>query len=83
VSIAWYDLVGTAGVALILLAYYLLQVGRIDIQGLLYSAANLLGAALITVSLMFAFNFSSFLIELCWMAISLVGIARYFRKRRR
>lgn len=80
-SIAWYDLVGTVGVGIILIAYFLLQVERIDVQGITYSSVNLIGAALITVSLVYEFNFSAFLIEICWMAISVFGIARYIRQR--
>ena len=78
----WYDLVGTAGVILILIIYYLLQVGRINVQGPIYSVANFVGAGLIAVSLIFKFNFSALLIEICWMLISLIGIARYLRERR-
>ena len=81
-SIEWYDFVGSAGVAIVLLAYVGLQVGRVDVQDIIYSGANLLGAALITVSLLFEFNFSAFLIQICWMAISLFGIARYCQRRR-
>ena len=78
----WYDLVGTAGVILILIIYYLLQVGRINVQGLIYSVANFVGAGLIAVSLIFKFNFSALLIEICLMLISLIGIARYLKERR-
>ena len=78
----WYDLVGTAGVILILIIYYLLQVGRINVQGLIYSVANFVGAGLIAVSLIFKFNFSALLIEICWMLISLIGIARFIKERR-
>jgi len=83
VNLAWYDFVGTAGVIMILLAYFALQIERLDPQGLAYSAANFLGAALIAVSLVFEFNFSAMLIEICWMAISLIGILRIVRGRRR
>lgn len=82
-NLAWYDYVGTAGVIMILLAYFALQIERLDPQGLAYSAANFLGAALIAVSLVFEFNFSAMLIEICWMAISLIGILRIVRGRRR
>ena len=81
-TIEWYDFVGTTGVILILIVYYLLQVERINVQGLIYSVANLIGAGLITVSLMFQFNFSALLIEICWMLISLIGIARFLKLRR-
>ena len=78
----WYDLVGTVGVILILIIYYLLQVGRINVQGRIYSVANFVGAGLIAVSLIFKFNFSALLIEICWMLISLIGVARFIKERR-
>jgi hypothetical protein len=78
-SIEWYDVVGFLGVLLVLIAYYLLQVGRLDPHGLAYSVVNLAGAGLITVSLLFEFNFSAFLIEICWIAISAMGVARAWR----
>ena len=80
-SIEWYDLVGTVGVVLILTIYYLLQVERINAQGFIYSFVNLLGAGLIAVSLVYEFNFSALLIEICWVLISLIGVARYLRQR--
>ena len=78
----WYDYVGTFGVIIILIVYFLLQIERIDPLGLAYSLINLLGSVFITVSLLYAFNFPSFVIEICWMFISLIGIARYIRQRR-
>lgn len=81
-SIEWYDVVGFLGVALVLIAYYLLQIGRLDPHGFAYSVVNLAGAGLITVSLLFEFNFAAFVIEICWIAISAMGIARAWRKVR-
>lgn len=80
-SLAWHDLIGTLGVVVILVAYFLLQTERIDIYGWFYSVTNLLGSLLITVSLIYTFNFPSFVIEVFWIAISLIGIVRYFRQR--
>ena len=48
---------------------------------LAYSVINLLGALLIVVSLYFQFNLASFVIEIFWILISIIGIVRYFRKR--
>lgn len=78
----WYDYVGTFGVVIILIVYFMLQIERIDPLGLTYSAVNLVGSVFITVSLLYAFNFPSVVIEICWMLISLIGIARYVRQRR-
>ena len=77
----WHDVVGVVGVALILGAYLLLQLRKIRSTTLGYSLVNGLGSALIIVSLARDFNFSAFLIEVFWLAISLVGVVRYFRQR--
>ncbi len=79
---AWYDFAGNVGVALIILAYLLLQLEKLMSTSLLYSASNALGAGLILISLRFEFNLSAFIIEAFWVAISLVGIARWIRKSR-
>ncbi|MDX1571364.1 MAG: hypothetical protein R3200_12840 [Xanthomonadales bacterium] len=77
----WHDFVGNIGVALILLAYLLLQVERMDPRRLPYSVVNALGAGLILVSLAIEFNLSAFLIESFWIAISVVGIVRAWTRR--
>lgn len=78
-SIEWYDYVGTTGVFVILVAYFMLQTGRMASTTLAYSVLNLVGALLITVSLMYDFNFSAFVIEVFWIAISIYGIVRWHR----
>ena len=79
-NLHWYDLVGTLGVALILFAYVLLQLERVDAKALSYSVLNLVGALLITISLLYEFNFSALVIEIFWIAISIYGIWRYYRR---
>lgn len=79
--VAWYDMVGTTGVVMVLVAYFLLQTGRWSGLSLSYSVVNLLGSLFITVSLLFTFNLSSFIIEMAWISISLYGIRRALRTR--
>ena len=62
-SPAWYDLVGYGGVLLIVVSYLLLQLKRLDSDGLTYSLLNAAGAALIIVSLFYAFNASAMVVE--------------------
>lgn len=69
-----YDLAGIAGAALIIIAYLLLQLRRIDAGNVWYSAANAAGAALILLSLWFQFNLAAVVIEAFWLAISLYGV---------
>ena len=75
------DGIGVLGAALIVVAYLLLQIGRIASNSLSYSLANSLGALAIIFSLLFAFNLSAFVIEAFWLAISLFGIYRAIRQR--
>lgn len=77
----WYDILGTLGVAVIILTYAFLQVGRIRSEQVAYSLLNAVGASLILVSLYFDFNFPSVVVEFFWLLISLFGIGKYFVKR--
>jgi hypothetical protein len=77
------DLLGLVGVSLVLLAYFLLQAGRVRADDLRYPVVNLVGACLILVSLTRTFNLASFVIEVVWIGISLFGIARILLRRRR
>lgn len=81
VQFAWYDVIGSVGVATIILTYILLQTGKIKSENLLYSVLNALGAGLIVFSLIYSFNFSAFIVESLWVLISLYGIGRYFLSR--
>lgn len=76
-----FDIVGTVGVVLILAAYFLVQNGRITADMLVYPLLNLAGALLLLISLMWSWNTPSVIIELCWITISLYGIARILKKR--
>ena len=81
-NLAWYDLVGLGGTLAILVAFFLLQAGRIAGDSLRYQLLNLFGAAGVLVSLWGTFNLSVFLLELAWVAVSLYGIVRSLRRRR-
>ena len=81
IEIAWYDVIGLAGVGLLLLAYLLLQAGRMQGDDIRYQLLNLIGAIGILVSLVYEFNLSAFVIETAWVLISVYGIARGLRAR--
>jgi predicted membrane protein len=74
---AWYDFAGNIGVALMVFAYLLLQMGKLRSNDWRYSAMNAIGAALVLVSLIFVFNLSAFLVEAFWLLISLFGLVKY------
>ncbi len=78
-----YNTIGTIGVALILITYFLLQTERLKSNQLLYSILNFLGSGMILISLFHEFNFPSFVVELAWVLISGFGIVRWFFQRNR
>lgn len=76
-----HDAAGMVGVGLIVLAYLLLQTGRLAATAIAYSLLNAFGAALVLVSLAVEFNLSAFVMEAFWLLISLYGLARALRSR--
>ena len=81
-NLAWFDWVGLVGTAMILVAFFLLQAGRLDGNGIPYQLLNLFGASGVLVSLLGTFNVSVFLLEATWVAISGYGIWRTSRLSR-
>lgn len=75
------DLSGILGSALIVGSYLALQLGRVRTDQLRWPVANGLGALLVLISLLSAFNLGAFVIECFWLAISLVGLWRVLRQR--
>ena len=82
-NVTWFDLAGFIGVVLIVVAYLLLQLDKLPSSSLSYSLLNAAGALLISVSLLFKFNASAFLIEVFWFLISLLGLSRWLISRKR
>jgi hypothetical protein len=80
---ALHNVVGNIGVVLIVGSYLMVQLGRMSAVQLPYITLNGLGALLIIYSLWFDFNLSAFLIEVIWLLISLLGMARILLQRRR
>jgi hypothetical protein len=76
------DLLGYAGVGLVVVTYGLSQLGRMDVKRPLYPGLNGVGALLILVSLYFRPNPPSVVIEFFWLAVSLVGLIRALAGRR-
>ncbi len=81
-SFEWHDGVGGLGVVLILLAYLLLQIGRLKAEALSFSAMNWMGSAFVLISLSREFNLASVVLESIWLAISTLGLASWLMARR-
>jgi hypothetical protein len=76
-----FDFVGNVGVAIMIVAYLLVQLNRLDTNDPVYSLLNAFGAALVIVSFIVNFNLSAFIMEVFWFLISLIGVYRYLRTR--
>ncbi len=77
------DIVGIIGVSLVLLAYYLLSTHRLTAHAMKYQLLNFSGAWLILYSLYFHWNTASVVIEISWITISVLGMYRCYRAKRR
>ena len=77
------DMVGIAGVALVVAAYFLITKRKLHGDDVRFHLLNFVGASLIMVSLMFHWNTASVVIEAIWMLISGWGIWRCWRIARR
>ncbi|MDP2850609.1 MAG: hypothetical protein Q8O20_05990 [Sulfuricurvum sp.] len=77
------DLIGILGVFVIIVAYMLLQLEKMEAKDLSFSVLNTLGALLIIISLLYDWNLASFLMESIWMLISVYGILKYYKLKKR
>ena len=71
------DIIGMSGTFLVVLAFFLIQLEKLDPKGIQYNLYNLIGAILLLISLCINFNLASFVIEIFWIAASIVGIYKY------
>jgi hypothetical protein len=75
-DLQWYDWVGVVGTLMVLVAYFLLQAGRLHGNGMLYQLFNLFGACGVLASLYGKFNLSVLLLMAVWIVITLYGLTR-------
>jgi len=73
---SWHDVIGNLGVVIVLVTYFLLQIDKIDYRSIGYSVSNIIGSIFIIFSLTEQFNLSSFIIEVVWLIISILGLCK-------
>ncbi|GAA0297610.1 CBU_0592 family membrane protein [Psychrosphaera haliotis] len=76
-----FDVIGMSGTFLVVGAFFLLQLDKVNPSGLGYNMMNLTGAILLLISLCYNFNLASFVIELFWIAASIIGLYKYYKKK--
>ncbi len=72
------DVIGILGSAMIVFAYAY-NVYADAVNAFVYNGTNLVGALLLTISLMVHFNLASFLLEIVWIAIAVGGLWKAYR----
>ncbi len=77
-----FQWIGFIGMALVIVAYFLLQINKYTIKSLQYQILNLVGAILLLISLFVHFNLGSFIIEIFWIIITLYGIATNIKEKK-
>jgi hypothetical protein len=75
------DLIGFAGSFFIVAAFAYSNLTT-QMNTLWFNLSNLLGAALLTVSLTVNYNLPTMVLEIVWMAIALFGIFKALRTRK-
>lgn len=76
------DIVGMLGTCLVVGAFFLLQLNKVSPKGLIYNLMNLVGAIFLLFSLCINFNLASFVIEIFWIAASLIGLYGCYKQRK-
>lgn len=77
------NIIGVVGVILLLSAYFAITNGYLSSKTLIYQCLNFSASWLILFSLCFNWNLPSVMIEIAWIMISVVGIVRIIRDRRK
>ena len=75
------DWLGFIGVALILLAYFLNEIGKITNKSLVFILLNLIGSSIACLASVFI-NYVPFIIlEAAWALVSLVSLMKYIKPK--
>lgn len=80
---ALFEIVGVAGFFLYVLNYALLTFRKLASEDTGYFVLNLLAASMVLIGLMHAWNLASVLIQVFWIAISIIAITLRVGRRRR
>ncbi len=82
-DISIWEVCGLCGAMLYAFSYLLAAFDRLPSQSPLYYLSKLVAAVLVMISLIHSFNLASVVIQLFFIAISVIGICRHLDARRR
>jgi predicted membrane protein len=76
----WANVIGILGSTLIVSAYAY-NVYAKSVDPFIYNGTNLIGALLLTLSLLVHFNLASLLLEIVWIAIAIGGLWKAYQNK--
>lgn len=76
-----FTVLGWIGMILVLLAYALLSINKIE-NGKLYQILNFLAATLMAIGLVPTKAWFSFVLQIIWAIIALVALIKLFKKKK-
>ena len=74
------DIIGTLGVGLILLAYFLNIFSLIKNEGFLYYTLNIIGASIACYASFLIHYIPFVILEATWVLVSAIGLFKYIKK---
>lgn len=74
------DLIGTIGVGIILIAYFLNMFSIIPKDGILYFILNIIGAAIACFASILIHYMPFIILEGAWVLVSIVGLVKTIKK---
>jgi hypothetical protein len=74
------DLIGTIGVTILLIAYFLNLIHKIENNSLAYLLLNFIGAATACLASVLLNYWPFIILEGCWTIVSAIGIISYLNK---
>ena len=77
-----FDILGWIGMILVLLAYALLSINKIE-NGKLYQILNLIAAILMAIGLFPTKAWFSFTLQIIWALIAIISIIKIIKKNRK
>lgn len=75
------SIVGLIGVAITLIAYFLLHAEWSSNDDILFAAMNIVGSGCILFSLFHEWNLAAGVMEICWLAISVAAVVKITASR--
>jgi lipid-A-disaccharide synthase-like uncharacterized protein len=78
-----FEIIGWLGAFFFVVAYFLLSIGRLKSDGILYQSMNVLGGLGLVINSVHLNDSPNFVTNLIWMLIGLYAIVRIIAKKRK